>query len=173
MMVADCRWLWRADGFGFGGLRIAKAIVKRGFVAVFCALISIAAAASGSCCWGQDLSASARRADFKSFVQDFRDSYAYLDRPERPWLTWNSRYEAAIEQAQTKAAFDTVLAAALSELHDFHAEVRSSVPDRWLPIPTFTDIWAEFEGSDAVVVAIRQGSDAARAGVEVGIGSVQ
>lgn len=143
--------------------------MKRGFtVSVFVALISIVSTALGSYSWGQDFSAAARKADFKSFVQDFEDSYAYLDRPEKPWLTWDSRYGAAIEQAPTKEAFDTVLATALSELHDFHAEVRSSVPDRWLPVPTFTDIWAEFEGSRAVVVAVLQGSDAARAGVEVG-----
>ena len=148
---------------------LLKVIVKRGFVRlVFYSLIAIAIAALPSCCWGQDFSASARKADFKSFVQDFEDSYAYLDRPEKPWLTWNSRYEAAIEQAQTKEAFDTVLASALSELHDFHAEVRSSVPNRWLPVPTFTDIWAEFQGSRAVVIGVRQGSDAARAGVEMG-----
>lgn len=143
--------------------------MRRGFVgSVFAALISIVPAGFGPYGWGQDFSASARKADFKSFVQDFEDSYAYLDRPEKPWLTWDARYGAAIEQAETKQAFDIVLASALSELHDFHAEVRSSVPDRWLPVPTFTDIWAEFEGSHAVVIAVRQGSDAARAGVEVG-----
>ncbi len=127
--------------------------------------------------WGQDFSTAARKADFETFVNDFEHSYAYLDQPEKPWLTWNSRYGAAIEHAQTKEAFDTVLASALSELHDFHAEVRSPVPDRWLPVPTFADLWAEFQGSRAVVVAVRDGSDAARAGVEVGdsittIGSV-
>lgn len=143
--------------------------MKRGLVvSVFAALISVVPTALGSCSWGQDFSAVARKADFRSFVQEFQDSYAYLDRPEKPWLTWDSRYRDAIEQAQTKEAFDTVLASALSELHDFHAEVRSRVPDRWLPVPTFTDIWAEFEGSRAVVIAVRQGSDAARAGVEVG-----
>ena len=118
--------------------------------------------------WGQDFSASARASDFASFVRDFEDSYAYRDRTEKPWLTWNARYGAAVEKAETKASFDTVLAAALSELHDFHAEVRSSVPDRWLPVPTFTDMWAEFKGSQAIVIAVRRGSDAERAGVAVG-----
>lgn len=118
--------------------------------------------------WGQDFSAAARKADFSSFVQNFTDSYAYRDRTEKPWLTWEARYGGAIDRAETKAAFDTVLAAALSELHDFHAEVRSGVPDRWLPVPTFADIWAEFKGSQAVVTAVRGGSDAARADVEVG-----
>lgn len=117
---------------------------------------------------GQDFSTAARQSDFKVFVQDFEENYAYLDQPERPWLTWEARYSSAVDKADSKQAFDTVLASALSELHDFHAEVRSPVPDRWLPVPSFADIWAQFEGQEAVVTAVRRGSDAERAGVQVG-----
>ena len=111
---------------------------------------------------------SDRTADFHTFVDDFERDYAFLDQPEKPWLTWETRYRAAVEDASTLRAFDTVLAAALSELHDFHAEVRSPVPDRWLPVPTFADLWAQFEGPKAVVTAVRRGSDAERAGIRVG-----
>jgi C-terminal processing protease CtpA/Prc len=58
-----------------------------------------------------------------------------------------------------------VFESALDELHDFHAEVRSRNPHRWLPVPTFADIWAELRGEDAVVVAVRRGSEAERAGI--------
>ncbi len=107
----------------------------------------------------QDFSLAARQADFKTFVQHFEDSYAYLDRPDRPWLTWQTRYAQAVERADSKEAFDAVLASALSELHDFHAEVRSRVVDRWLPVPTFDDIWAEITVNGATVEAVRQGSE--------------
>lgn len=116
----------------------------------------------------QDFSLAARRADFKTFVQNFENSYAYLDRPDKPWLTWETRYAPAVERADSKEAFDAVLASALSELHDFHAEVRSRVVNRWLPVPTFDDIWAEFQTHKATVEAVRQGSDAERAGIRVG-----
>ena len=116
----------------------------------------------------QDFSLPARQADFKTFVQDFENSYAYLDRTEKPWLSWERRYTGAVQQADSKEAFDAVLASALSELHDFHAEVRSRLVDRWLPVPTFTDVWAEFEPPGAVVTAVRRGSDADRAGIHVG-----
>ena len=116
----------------------------------------------------QDFSEAARVSDFATFVTDFENSYAYLNRPDKPWLTWQTRYGPAVQQAETKAAFDTVLASALSELHDFHAEVRSPVPDRWLPVPTFTDMWAEYQGNQAVIIAVRRGSDAERAGIVAG-----
>ncbi|MGI4829493.1 MAG: hypothetical protein ACRYFU_15050 [Janthinobacterium lividum] len=44
----------------------------------------------------QDISAAARRADFKTFVQDFQNHYAYADRAEKPWLTWEARYREAV-----------------------------------------------------------------------------
>ena len=110
----------------------------------------------------------ARQADFNTFVRDFESSYAYLDRTEKPWLTWQIRYAGAVQQADSKEAFDAVLASALSELHDFHAEVRSRLLDRWLPVPTFADVWAEFQPFGAVVTDIRRGSDAERAGIHAG-----
>ncbi len=116
----------------------------------------------------QDFSLPSRQADFKTFVQDFENNYAYLDRAEKPWLTWDVRYAGAVQQADSKEAFGAVLASALSELHDFHAEVRSRVVDRWLPVPTFADIWAEFQPSGAVITAVRGGSDAEHAGIHAG-----
>jgi C-terminal processing protease CtpA/Prc len=126
-------------------------------------LVSLSAIASA-----QDFSLPARQADFKTFVTDFENSYAYLDRTEKPWLTWESRYAGAVQQADSKEAFDAVLASALSELHDFHAEVRSRLVNRWLPVPTFADVWAEFEPSGSVITAVRRGSDAEHAGIHVG-----
>ena len=116
----------------------------------------------------QDFSLPARQADFKTFVQDFKSNYAYLDGAEKPWLTWEARYAGPVQQADSKEAFDAVLASALGELHDFHAEVRSRLVDRWLPVPTFADVWAEFQPSGAIVNAVRRGSDAERAGIHVG-----
>ncbi len=116
----------------------------------------------------QDFSLPARQADFKTFVQDFKSNYAYLDGAEKPWLTWEARYAGPVQQADSKEAFDAVLASALSELHDFHAEVRFRLVDRWLPVPTFADVWAEFQLSGAIVNAVRRGIDAERAGIHVG-----
>ncbi len=113
-------------------------------------------------------SLESRQSDFAWFCQTFAQHYAYADRVEKPWTTWSTRYALAVNDATTPAAFAAVLEAALDELHDFHAEVRSYNPHRWLPVPTFADIWAEFEGPNAVVVAVKPGSDAERAGIAAG-----
>ncbi len=106
-----------------------------------------------------------RQADFREFVDLFTNNYAYLDSPAKPWLTWQDRYSAAITAADTPEAFAAVFEDALDELRDFHAEVRSPNPHRWLPVPTFADIWAEFQGNRAIVIAVRPGSDADRAAI--------
>ena len=120
------------------------------------------------CRSAQKFSEPARQADFKTFIDQFRENYAYTDRADKPWETWQSRYRAAADSANSPEAYAAVLESALDELHDFHAEVRSHNPHRWLPVPTFADIWAEFHGEDAVVVAVRHGSDAERAGIVPG-----
>ena len=132
------------------------------------------------CRGAQNLSESARQSDFKTFIDQFRENYAYADRADKPWETWQNRYRAAVDSAHSPEAYAAVFESALDELHDFHAEVRSHNPHRWLPVPTFADIWAEFHGEDAVVVAVRRGSDAERAGIvpgeriiRIGAGSLQ
>ena len=117
---------------------------------------------------GQDFSTIARQSDFKWFCAQFQDNYAYVDRPEKPWKTWIDRYAGAVDAAETPEAYAAVLESALDELHDFHAEVRARNPHRWLPVPTFSDIWAKVQGEDAIIVAVRKGSDAERAGLVSG-----
>ncbi len=118
--------------------------------------------------WAADLSAADRQADFGEFVQDVSENYAWPDRPEKPWLSWQARYAGAVTASDSKEALAGVIAAALDELHDFHAEVRSRHPNRWLPVPTFADIWAVPEKDVARVIAVRTGSDAQRAGIAPG-----
>ncbi len=115
-----------------------------------------------------DFSDDARIADLSTFVHDFSDNYAWPDRPDKPWLTWSDRYKAAVLGAHSPESYAAVIEAALDELHDFHAEVRAHNPHRWLPVPTFADIWATEDAAGAAVIAVRRGSDAERAGIMPG-----
>jgi len=135
-----------------------------GISALLAAMLGLAGCAAHAA----DLSEAARIADFGTFVQDFSENYAYPERADKPWLTWNERYRPAVLAAPTAEGYAAVIEAALDELHDFHAEVRAHNPHRWLPVPTFADIWASEDADGAVVIAVRRGSDAGRAGIRVG-----
>jgi carboxyl-terminal processing protease len=132
------------------------------------ALLAGALALAGAGAWAADLTPEARVADFATFVQDFTDNYAYPERAQKPWLSWAGRYHAAVLDAQTPESYAAVIEAALDEIHDFHAEVRAHDPHRWLPVPTFADLWAKEDAGVAMVLAVRHGSDAERAGIRVG-----
>jgi hypothetical protein len=128
----------------------------------------LVATASASALSAQDFSRSACEADFDTFLKRFEENYAFVDQPHKPWLTWRQRYGESASANSTREGFATVIANALFELHDFHAEVRSRVPNRRLPVPTFADIWAEWHNRKAVVTAVRRGSDAERAQIHAG-----
>ena len=145
---------------------MAHATAKAGSAAIV--LLAIVVGIHPAAALPEELTLAARRADFREFVADFTDNYAWLERAEKPWLSWPGRYAADVAAARTPESFAAVLEAALDELHDFHAEVRSRNPHRWLPVPTFADIWAEADGLEARVIAVRRGSDAERAGVAPG-----
>jgi C-terminal processing protease CtpA/Prc len=132
------------------------------------AMLAFATLVIGTATGAAPSSPADRQADFKEFVQDVAENYAWADRPQKPWLTWESRYASAVNAADSKESLAAVIAAALDELHDFHAEVRSRNPNRWLPVPTFADVWAVPDGSLARVTAVRPGSDAQRAGIVAG-----
>src|ERR1051326_2124521 len=93
---------------------------------------------------GQDYSREALESDFDTLLKQFEENYAFVDRPNKPWLSWRQRYSEALSTASTREDFATILENAFLELHDFHAEVRSPVPNRRLAVPTFSDIWAEW-----------------------------
>ena len=113
-------------------------------------------------------SVSGCAADLSTLIEDLQDNYAYRDTSGQPWLQWKLRFGPASETAQSKETCATTLAQALGELHDFHAEVRSRITNRWLPVPTFSDIWAEYVADRPTIVAVRKDSDADRAGLQVG-----
>jgi hypothetical protein len=132
------------------------------------ALLLSASLTTGPCSWAADSTLPDRQADFTEFVHDVAENYAWPDRTQKPWLTWEARYAAAVQATDSTQSLALVIATALDELHDFHAEVRSRVPNRWLPVPTFADLWAEPDGERARIIAVRPGSDAQRAGITAG-----
>ena len=114
-----------------------------------------------------DLTPESRRADFAEMATIVADQYVYLDGKRAAWTTVKERYADRVERATTADAWSAVLEDALDELHDFHTGVRPNSARAWLPVPTAADLWAVPDGDGARVVAIRAGTDAARAGIVV------
>ncbi|MEO8160302.1 MAG: S41 family peptidase [Arenimonas sp.] len=116
---------------------------------------------------GSELSLAARRADFETLWQAVAEDYVYLDGKRPWWATARERYARRVAAANTADAWATAVEDALDELHDFHVGVRPGSARRWLPVPTAADLWAVPDGGAALITAVREGSDAARAGLGV------
>jgi hypothetical protein len=77
-------------------------------------------ASGGTASWAAELAVTDRQADFKEFVQDVADNYAWPDSSVKPWLTLEERYAAAVKSASTQEALaaveDPILARGLAQL---------------------------------------------------------
>ena len=115
-----------------------------------------------------DPSLQSRRADFDVLLTLLDDDYAYADAGIACRGDLRARFAARVAAAETPDAWRRVVEDVIDALHDFHAEVSpGSTSARW-HVPTSADVWAEWRGERAVIVAVRDGGDAARAGVHVG-----
>ena len=134
---------------------------------LFAALLAIALA-SLSHAGAADLSLEARRADFETLANAVAEDYVYLEGKGAWWSTVRDRYAQRVDAAATADEWAAVVEDALGELHDFHIGVRPGSEHRWLPVPTDADLWVVPDGARARIIAVRAGSDAARAGLTVG-----
>ncbi|MEO8527182.1 MAG: S41 family peptidase [Caldimonas sp.] len=115
-----------------------------------------------------DFTIASRRADFERLVQAVAEDHVYLQDGGHCWADARARYAARVDAADTGDAWRRVLEDVLDELHDFHAGIHPESEAVRLAVPSSADLWAQWQGDRAIVTAVRAGSDAARAGVQIG-----
>ncbi len=115
-----------------------------------------------------DLTLDARRADFAELATLVADQYVYLDGRRARWASVGERYRARVDAATTADAWSAVIEDALAELRDFHVGMNPGSERRALAVPTSADLWAVPDADGVRVVAVRAGTDAARAGLVAG-----
>ncbi|HIG23342.1 MAG TPA: hypothetical protein EYQ28_12805 [Henriciella sp.] len=108
--------------------------------------------------------------DVEALCALVREHYVYFAPRED---VWNTTCEAAQEAAVTEAAVTPaghleLLEHMLDQLWDNHVSlnINSSTSPRL--VPSGSDYWIDFKGGNAVVTAVRPGSGAADAGLQVG-----
>ncbi|HVK68703.1 MAG TPA: S41 family peptidase [Polyangium sp.] len=133
----------------------------RGFAVPFA--IALLAALSGC--------ASAPRgvaADVDQLVMEIRENYGYFAEPSIDWDAVRRRHAARAADVRTKAEQVALFEVVLDELHDAHAHLGTNTRHSFRLVPSGADLWAELEGTRAIVTQVRPGSAAARAGLRAG-----
>lgn len=106
--------------------------------------------------------------DFDALWHAIDEGYAYLeDRPA--WKAARARWRPRAVAARTRAELLAALEGVLAELRDDHVQLEAHNPDSPRPVPHGTDLWGEWAGNEAVIVAVRAGSVADVAGLAPGM----
>ena len=106
--------------------------------------------------------------DFDALWRAIDEGYAYLERGQ-DWRAAYSRWRPRAAAARSREDLLPALEGAIAELNDEHVSLDAHLPGSPRPVPTATDLWAEWIGQDAVISAVRAGSVADVAGAVPGM----
>ena len=106
--------------------------------------------------------------DFDALWRAIEQGYAYLDRGQ-DWRAAGARWRPRAAAARTREELLAALEGAIAELNDENVFLDAHRPGSPRPVPTATDLWAEWIGEEAVISAVRAGSVADVAGAVPGM----
>jgi len=107
-------------------------------------------------------------ADFDALWRAIDQGYAYLDKAQ-DWRAAGARWRPRAAAARTREQLLATLEGAIAELNDEHVTLDAHGPGSPRPVPTATDLWAEWIGRQAVISAVRAGGIADVAGAVPGM----
>lgn len=112
--------------------------------------------------------ATQRAAEFATFCQFVEEEYAYFDARKTDWPKACAYYAAQATDATDRNAYVTLLERALAELYDAHAHLGTNTPQSPRLVPTQSSLFGAWRDGRAVLVAVKQGSAAEKAGLRPG-----
>lgn len=110
-----------------------------------------------------------RADDFRAFCAFVSDTYAYADTWATDWEQACRYFAPRAAAAADRAQFVGVLEQALGQIYDAHAHLGTNTDHSPRLVPSGASVVAHWRQGDAVVSAVRPGSDALRAGVRAGM----
>jgi carboxyl-terminal processing protease len=98
------------------------------------------------------------------------EQYVYLEPRKSVWeeTCRRSRVRAMRKRSQTSAGHLALLEQMLDQLWDNHVSLNTNSAVSPRLVPSGSDYWIEFENGKAMVKAVRRGSGAAEAGLQIG-----
>jgi len=109
------------------------------------------------------------REDFNFFWKTLDENYAYFDKKHIDWAKLKPIYQGQIDTVSGRAGFVSTLERAIYELYDHHCGLHTNNPTSSRLVPTGADIWAEYRNNKPVVIEVRKGFGAEKAGIRAGM----
>lgn len=109
------------------------------------------------------------RKDFDYFWTTIRDNYSYWDKVQTDWDKVKSIYNAQIDTVHSRNSFVLLLEKLFYELYDHHASLNTNTAESQRLVPSGSDIWAEYINGHPVILEVKKGSGAEKAGIKPGM----
>ena len=106
--------------------------------------------------------------DFDYLWRTFAAEYACFDEKDTDWGKVRQHYRKEVESTSEVGTFISILERTLDELHDNHIHLTYNTPTSPRIVPSRSDLHAEWRQEGAMVLAVRQGFQAALSGVKTG-----
>ncbi len=106
--------------------------------------------------------------DFDYLWRAFAAEYAYFDEKETNWEKVQQHYRKEVESTSEVGTFISILEKTLEELYDNHVHLTYNTPTSPRIVPSRSDLHAEWRQEGAMVLAVREGFQAALSGVKPG-----
>lgn len=106
--------------------------------------------------------------DFETLWRAIDGAYAY-PLNAREWREARARWRPRAAAARSREELLAALEGLIAELNDENVTLDAHRPDSPRPVPTATDLWAEWIGDRAMITAVRAGSVADVAGAVPGM----
>lgn len=107
--------------------------------------------------------------DFNFFWKSIDEDYCYFFKKQTDWNKVKAIYAPALDTITTRDQFVTLLENALGEIYDHHASLNTNTDLSERLVPSGTDMWAEYVHDRPVILQVRPGYGAARAGMVAGM----
>ena len=107
--------------------------------------------------------------DFLEFWTDVKNNYAYFHKKHTNWEKVKTVYLPLAKEAKNKEELITVFEKALEELYDPHFSLNTNLRSSTRLVPTGLDVWAEYINGKPIIMEVRKGFSAEKAGMVAGM----
>jgi len=117
----------------------------------------------------QNISSKEYKEDFAYFWTTVQADYAYWNKVETDWDKVKLFYSSYFDTVSSKRSFVLLLEKVFYEIYDHHASLNTNTPVSQRLVPSGADIWAEYINGKPVIVEVRKGFGAEKAGLKPGM----
>jgi C-terminal processing protease CtpA/Prc len=107
--------------------------------------------------------------DFNYFCSNIESDYAYWNKVQTDWGKVKTYYDPYFDTVSSRNSFVMLLEKVFYELYDHHASLNTNTLQSQRLVPSGADIWAGYINGRPIIIELRKGFGAEKAGMKAGM----